>query len=1076
MKRRLVAVLAVLLLAAGVAMPVVAWGAASTETPDFVPGRVLVGANPSGRVAAQAAIEAQGGRIVSYYAPGNFFIVDTPGAAPAWVQQVRPERAVRFAELDYIVHATDTIPNDPQWGSLWGMQKIGMPAVWDAQRGSANVVVGVVDSGIDFSHEDLAPNVWTNPGEIQGNGIDDDLNGWVDDVHGVNCITDTGGGMDDFGHGTHVAGTIGAVGNNAIGVAGVNWSVRLMALKFLGSSGAGTVANAVKCLDYATSMGADLTNHSWNGGSFSQAMYDAIARARAAGDLMVASAGNSSVDNDRFPASGYPSSYDLDNIIAVAATDQNDNLAFFSNFGATTVDLAAPGVGIVSTIPNNGYTSLNGTSMAAPHVAGAAALLWASRPGVSYSAVRARILQTVDPIPSLQGMVATGGRLSVARAIFPPPAPAGLTATAASLSEIDLSWSDVSGETGYRVERSANGNSGWMQIGATGQNVTAFADTGLPASTTYSYRVVAANTGGDSAPSNVASATTLPNPPSAPTELSATASSSTGIDLSWSQVTGAAGYKVERSADGTGGWSQIATTTQNVTTYQDTGLDASTTYYYRVVATNTGGDSPPSNVASATTLPNPPPAPAGLTAAAVSSSEVDLSWSDVTGETGYGIQRSADGTSGWTEVGTTGQNVTTYADTGLTADTTYYYRVVASNSGGDSVPSNVTSATTVPNPPPQPGSLTAAASSSSEIDLSWSDVSGETVYKVERSANGTSGWSQIGTTGQNVTNYADTGLAAATTYYYRVVATNTGGDSPPSDVASATTKAPPPPAPPPAPTGLTATAVSSSDIDLSWSDVSGETGYRVERSPDGSNGWSAIGSTGQNVTTYVDTGLAAATTYYYRVVATNTGGDSPPSNIASATTLPSPPPAPTGLTAAAASSTRIDLSWTDVAGETGYKVERSANGTSGWSQIGTAGQNVTTYVDTGLAAATTYYYRVVATNTGGDSPPSTVASATTKADSTAPTAPSGLTANGAQSRINLRWTQSTDTGGSGLAGYEIWRAAQASGPFSKIGTTAQTTYTDSNLPRKTAFWYYVIAFDGAGNRSASSNTATARAA
>jgi fibronectin type 3 domain-containing protein len=282
--------------------------------------------------------------------------------------------------------------------------------------------------------------------------------------------------------------------------------------------------------------------------------------------------------------------------------------------------------------------------------------------------------------------------------------------------------------------------------------------------------------------------------------------------------------------------------------------------------------------------------------------------------------------------------------------------------------------------------------------------------------------------------------------------------------------------PAPTPTRLTATTASSTEIDLAWTDVSGETGYRLERSLDGASGWSAIGTTGQNVTTYADTGLAAGTTYFYRVVATNTGGDSAPSTVGSATTLPTPPPAPTGLTAAAASSTEIALSWSDVSGETGYKIQRSADGTSGWTQIGTTGQNVTSYADTGLAAGTTYFYRVVATNTGGDSAPSTVASATTKADTTPPSAPSGLAASGAQSRVNLRWTASTDTGGSGLAGYEIWRAASASGTFSKIGTTTQTSYTDGNLPRKQTFWYYVVAFDAAANRSGPSNTASARTA
>jgi subtilisin family serine protease len=463
-----------------------------------------------------------------------------------------------------------------------------------------------MDSGVEFNHEDLAANLWTNAGETPGNGIDDDHNGWVDDVHGVNCLSDAGGGMDDNGHGTHVAGTIGAVGNNAIGVVGVDWSVSIMALKMLGSSGSGSIDDAVQCLDYATSNGVTLTNNSWTGGGFSQAMYDAISRARSANELFVAAAGNSGANNDTFPAFGYPSSYNLDNIIAVASTDQNDGLASSSNYGATSVDRAAPGVGILSTVPNNGYATMSGTSMATPHVAGAAALLVASRPGAAYSVVRSRIFQTADPVASLQGKVATGGRLNVARAIFPPETATGLTGTAVSSSEIDLSWTDVSGETGYKVQRSADGTSGWTQIGTTGQDVATYADTGLAAETTFFYRVLATNTGGDSAPSTVASATTKADasPPTVPSGVTASGAKAT-VNLRWTTSTdtggsGLAGYEIWRAASASGTFSRVGTTTQ--TSYSDGNLPRKQTFWYYVVAFDAAGNrSGPSNTASART-------------------------------------------------------------------------------------------------------------------------------------------------------------------------------------------------------------------------------------------------------------------------------------------------------------------------------------------------------------------------------------------------------------------------------------------------------------------------------------------
>ena len=300
-----------------------------------------------------------------------------------------------------------------------------------------------------------------------------------------------------------------------------------------------------------------------------------------------------------------------------------------------------------------------------------------------------------------------------------------------------------------------------------------------------------------------------------------------------------------------------------------------------------------------------------------------MAWGDVSGESGYLVQRSLNGTSGWVQVGSTGQDMTSFSDTGLAASTTYFYRVVATSGAGDSAPSAVVSATTQAPPPPRaPTGVTATAMSSSQVDVSWEDVAGESGYAVQRSANGSGGWAQVGSTGQDVTSFSDIGLAASTTYFYRVVATSGAGDSAPSAVVSATTQAPPPPA---TPTGVTATAMSSSQVDVSWEDVAGESGYAVQRSANGTGGWAQVGSTGQDVTSFSDIGLAASTTYFYRMIATSDNGDSALSAVVSATTFAPPPPgAPGGLTATAVSSSRIDVAWQDVAGESGYAVQRSA--------------------------------------------------------------------------------------------------------------------------------------------------------
>src|SRR5262249_28581701 len=215
------------------------------------------------------------------------------------------------------------------------------PLAWDVVQGSPDVVVGVIDTGIDYTHPDLVANMWTNPGEIPGNGIDDDGNGFVDDVYGYDFANDDPDPSDDYGHGTHVAGTIGAVGNNSVGIAGVSWRVRLMAIKFIGANGSGSSSGAVRAVNYAVQMGARLTSNSWGGRGNSIALREAIAAAQAAGQLFVAAAGNSSSNNDTNPF--YPASYDLDNVIAVGAIESDGDRATFSNFGQT-VDVYAPGV------------------------------------------------------------------------------------------------------------------------------------------------------------------------------------------------------------------------------------------------------------------------------------------------------------------------------------------------------------------------------------------------------------------------------------------------------------------------------------------------------------------------------------------------------------------------------------------------------------------------------------------------------------------------------------------------------------------------------------------------------------
>ncbi len=417
--------------------------------PQYVPGEVLVkfraGISAENMTQALASVQAQAVESIGEIAVTRLRLGADVEVEDA-VQRLQQLSQVEYAEPNYLFHTMEVMPNDSRFGELWGMNNTGQsggtadadidaPEAWQIQTGSREVLVAVIDTGIDYTHPDLAANIWTNPNEVPNNGVDDDNNGFVDDVRGWDFANNDNDPMDDNLHGTHVAGTIGAVGNNGMGVAGVNWEVSLMPLKFLNANGSGSTADAVKAVLYAANNGARIMSNSWGGGGFSQALRDAIELANTKGALFVAAAGNEGNNNDQIP--NYPSNYDVSNVVAVAATDRDDGLADFgggggggdgcgctlavagvgSNYGPTTVDLGAPGEDILSTVPGNAYRSLSGTSMATPHVSGVAALLLAQAPGLSVTELKAKLLGSVDPLPSLQGKMVTGGRLNAAKAL-----------------------------------------------------------------------------------------------------------------------------------------------------------------------------------------------------------------------------------------------------------------------------------------------------------------------------------------------------------------------------------------------------------------------------------------------------------------------------------------------------------------------------------------------------------------------------------------------------------------------------------------------------------------------------------
>lgn len=411
----------------------------------------------SQRTAARSRIAAERVRRFDFI---DVELLRVTGDVDAAIRSLEADPNVLYAEPDRL-WSVAALPDDPAFPQQWNLRNVGQTggvvgadvdaeSAWDIETGDQEVLIGVVDTGIDHGHEDLIDNVWTNPGEIPDNGIDDDRNGWVDDVHGYDFFNDDGDPFDDHGHGTHVAGIIASRGNNARGTAGVMWRARIVGLKFLSSQGVGPTSDAIEAIEYAVKNGIRITNHSWGGFFNSQALYDAIAVAGGAGHLVVAAAGNRAIDIDAEPF--YPAAYDLPNILSVAATNSQDAFSAFSNRGVVAVDIGAPGEVIMSTFPGNQYGLLSGTSMAAPHASGAAGLLLGRFPTLSAGQIKSLIMTRAEPLPSLAGKVATGARLNLLSTISDPDStPPGRVA--------DLGLLDV-GSNSATIRWTATGDDG----------------------------------------------------------------------------------------------------------------------------------------------------------------------------------------------------------------------------------------------------------------------------------------------------------------------------------------------------------------------------------------------------------------------------------------------------------------------------------------------------------------------------------------------------------------------------------------------------------------------------------------
>lgn len=571
------------------------------------PSCVVVRFSPGDAQAYRASVRALVG-------DGAHQVLDAELGLELVATRLRPRAAlerlagfVEYAELDVVQRAIG-LPNDPNFPNQWGCHNTGQtvnadfgiagadinaPQAWDVGVGDPSFAVAVIDTGVLHTHPDLAANIWSNPGEIAGNGVDDDGNGYVDDVRGWDFAGIDANPVDEHGHGTHVAGTIGAVGGNGIGNAGVAWRCKLVPLRFIGATG-GLTSDAVLAIGYCRAKGIKVSNNSWGSTTFAQSLSDAIAQAGAAGHLFVAAAGNNSQDSGVAPF--YPAAYPHASIISVAASNNDDARAYFSNWSSTSVDLCAPGMNIHSTHLSNAYTWMSGTSMAAPHVAGAAVLAWSANPDWNLSQVRSRILSTTRPVAALQGIVATGGVLDLAAVMGHVPGPNSAPTVSITTPSGNISVGlgvivTFSGAASDPEQGNLSSSISWSSSLAGNLGVGATISTSVLGAGTHTItaRVIDAGDLVATATRQVTVGTPPPPPatPNAPTTFRVRRQSAGIASLTWrDNSTNETGFEIERQRQSGSTWIQTTTFATPANSVSTTNNAGAGTFRYRIRARN----------------------------------------------------------------------------------------------------------------------------------------------------------------------------------------------------------------------------------------------------------------------------------------------------------------------------------------------------------------------------------------------------------------------------------------------------------------------------------------------------------
>lgn len=785
---------------------------------------------------------------------------------------------------------------------------IGANNAWSNGYTGTGQTIAIIDTGVDKNHPFLAGKVVSEACYSTSAGGSTSLC-----PGGVPASTATNSGLpcnltNDCKHGTHVAGIAAGKGSTFSGVARDSSIIAIQVFSRFDSAtrcdGVAPCALAftsdiIKALERVyelrTSFAIAAANLSLGSGQYSTdcdsseaATKSAIDLLRSAGIVTTIASGNESYTNSL----GAPAC--ISTAISVGSvSDTTTAVSSFSN-SSSLLGLLAPGGGINSAVPGSTYETWSGTSMAAPHAAGAWALMKQKIPKATVTQVMDAFMATGLPVKDTRNNItkplikvdAAVALLGNQDNVTVPAAPGSLTATTSSASQINLSWVDNSNnESGFKIFRKTQNSTTWSTVATVGMNISAYQNTGLTSGTAYTYYVVATNIAGDSTSSNEATATTSVVP-STPISLKASAASSTQINLSWTDTSNnETGFRLRGRTSPTGTWSIIGTVAPNISTYQVNGLSTGQTYYYAVTAFNASGESVFSNQASATTASaTVPAAPSALTATASSPTQVTLNWTDNSdNETGFRVSRKMTTETEWRVIGTLSAGVRSARNSGLTAGTTYVYRIVSFNSSGESVPSNEATVTTPYTLPTPPSSLTATAVTSTRVDLNWVDNSTyETGFKIYRRTGSAGTWASIATVDANVTAFQNNGLDPAVTYIYRITAMSGSGESITSNEVSVTTPSASGEAAPNAPSNLQVTAASNTEISLAWVDTSAnETGFLIQRRSDTGSTWTTVEKLVAGTTRYVNKEMLSSRLYTYRVRAVNGSTESDASNEAS---------------------------------------------------------------------------------------------------------------------------------------------------------------------------------------------------